>query len=386
MQIINQNVNELKFYTPYNKRNKSIAFSAAPGKFINPHANNQKIELTNSLIPIIEKGSGFAKGIKNTIKQIFPDINFQLGNVSDLSYTTVNKEMPLVFARTSFKNEKPLTFLYFNFPEIISIAASKSRKQYEGLTESIADTVALANETHFISKVVNKCSSSMSEVNNVSLNVVKNVIEDCLKTFGINIDNVILDKKEAEKTYELARKSPNPVTIVNNDRSNVETKLCLIMDSTPHELKKAVSHEFTHTLNANSVWINGVFKDLWNMDNVPLAQLSYGSNFKDIYESDTDFLKKTVSVRGEAYEKLLKATLDKVTTKRDKELVFEQILSNVSDEAFAYSQTPNLFNDYKNREIINGQLVEQIPIGLFFIDFYDFLLSMKNNDKLYLKL
>ena len=387
MQVTNVNINYSEKNsklasakkTPY----KNIVFCAAPGNFINPNVQTQKTQLITALRPVLENGKNLAAGFEQAIKQAFPIIKLKIGNVSDLMYPSVQKDKPAIFSRTSFKKEKPLTFLYLNFPEIINICKSGSAKRYNDFSESLAETVALANEPHYISDVISYCTDMTARTNNITLDFTKNLIDNCLKAFGIDIDNVVMDKKQADTESEKLQNSTNPVTLVEYKNNNVETKLCLIFDKEQDEIKKALSHEFTHTLNANSLWINDTFKELESLDSAPIAQLDYGSLFQKIYEAAPNFLNQNVSVRGDVYEKQLKNMFDQVSSDRDKRLVFDQILANISDEALAYSQTPNLFNEYAGRQRINGQIVEQIPIGWFFTDFYDFLLAVKNNPELY---
>lgn len=387
MQVTNVNINysekNSNIASAKKKTYKNIAFCAAPGNFINPNVQTQKTQLIAALRPILENGKNLAAGFEQAIKGAFPIIRLKIGNVSDLMYPSVQKDKPAVFSRTSFKKEKPLTFLYLNFPEIINICKSGSAKRYTDFSESLAETVALANEPHYISDVISYCTDMAARTNNITLDFTKNLIDNCLKVFGIDIDNVVMDKKQVNIESEELRNSTTPVTIVNRDNNNVETKLCLIFDEKEDEKKQALSHEFTHVLNANSLWINDTFKELYSLDSAPIAQLNYGLTFQKIYEAAPNFLKQNVSVRGDVYEKQLKNMFEQVGSDRDKRLVFDQILANVSDEALAYSQTPNLFSEYASRQRINGQAVTPIPIGWFFTDFYDFLLAVKNNPELY---
>lgn len=368
MQITNLNINRSdrnsKMVLPKGSSYKNMAFNAALGQYINPNVQTQQNQLITSLRPVLENGKNLAAGIEQAIKQAFPVIRFKIGNISDLKYPLVQKDKPIVFSRTSFKKEKPMTFLYLNFPAIINICNDRSAKQFDGLSESIADTIALANEPHYISDVINYCTDMALRVGNITLDSAKNIIDNCLKTFGIDIDNVVMDKKEVNIESAPEQTSYYPVTLVSRNKGNVETKLCLVFDGRGQdEIKKALSHEFTHTLNANSLWINDIFKELDSRQSAPIAQLDFGAAFQEIYKQDTNFLKRSVAKRGEIYEKMLKQMFETINSDSDKNLVFEQILTNVSDEALAYSKTPGVFQEYATPRVVDGQTLVSIPIG-----------------------
>lgn len=384
MQLTLANINQQIVST--NKKNtkyNNISFEMAPGNYLYKDAAKQNKALTKALIPVFDKGSGFATGIENAIKKAFPMFNFTLGNISDLQYYSIKKEQPLVFSRTSFKKEIPQTFLYLNFPEIIEITKSKSARRLEGLSESISNTVTLANEPHFVSKVVDMCTANVNKLKTVTMEDIKKIVEKCLKSYDIKINNVVLNKEDADKISPLARQVKTPVTDVNYSETDVKTKLCIIMEDSDKSIRRAISHEFTHTLNANSRWINDTQKELFSTPDAPVARLDFAPSFVDLYDKNTSFLDMSAQKRGEEYEKILRELVSKVESTRDKKLVINQALSLASDEAHAYSQTPGLFNEYRqtNMAKYTGGSVS-IPIGWFYVDFYDFLLSVKNNEAL----
>ena len=378
---INQHV--VSINNKYNKNHKNVSFEMAPGNYLYKDAAKQNKALTKALIPVFDKGSNFAAGIENAIKKAFPMFNFTLANISDLQYYNVKKEPPLVFSRTSFKKEIPQTFLYLNFPEIIDIAKSKSTRRLEGLSENVANEVTLANEPHFVSKVIDMCTANVNQLKTITMEDIKKIVERCLKSYDIKINNVVLNKEDADKISSLARQVKTPVTDVKYSEKDVQTKLCIIMEDSDKSIRRAISHEFTHTLNANSRWINDTQKELFSTPDAPVARLDFAPSFVDLYGKNTSFLDMPAQRRGEEYEKILKELVSKVESKRDKKLIIYQALSLASDEAHAYSQTPGLFNEYRqtNMAKYTGGAVS-IPIGWFYVDFYDFLLSVKNNESL----
>ena len=156
------------------------------------------------------------------------------------------------------------------------------------------------------------------------------------------------------------------------------------MDDTDKAIRRAISHEFTHTLNANSKWINESVKELFSTPDAPVANLDFAPTFGSLFENNMDFLNMPAEKRGEEYEKILKQALSNVESKRDKKLLFDQALKLASDESLAYSQSPGLFNEYRQNatsKIVGGTI--SVPYGWFYIDFYDFLLAVKNNEALY---
>ena len=381
---INMNINQQQI-TQRNglKTTWSPNFEAAPGNYINKQALTQKRELVTNLIPVFEQGKGFAEGIKNAIEKTFPMFAFKLGNISDLKYSSVRKDEPIVFSRTSFKNDNPLTFLYLDFPQIIDICKNGSKKQYEGLSEAIAYEAAMQNELHLISNVINMCTQKVKEASSLTIESIKKIVDECLKSFNISIENEVLNKKDATRMDKSLSQVTTPVTAVNYSEDNVKTKLCVIMEDSDYAVKKAISHEFTHALNANSIWFNNIEKELLSMPKAPYIKLNLEGVFADLWNQNKDFLKARTNVRGEKYEELLRNMLKNAPSKNERELVFKQIFTKVANESFAYSKTPGLTQEYSSPKVEGNVTSYSLPFGWFFQDYYDFMLSVKNNLGLY---
>ena len=335
-------------------------FNGKAGQFINPAAKNQINDFTDDFEQVLKTKIPIMGQFDYLVRTIYPDLNFELKDISEVKNADIKERKPAIFLRSNFDSSEPKTIIYINqdrFKEI-SEDSPEAIHQY---AKRIGTLLAKKNEMNFISKIVNDCVAQFNKTKDFSIDFMNKFLNNIIKKYKLDIDVKAIDKNSL----------PNSVgthCTLNKIYSNGELASDIAMDINESEssIKRGFPHELHHVLNFNSVEFNQLFTSERLKNDAQTQHSRLEDEFVQILDNDFHFLERPTKERNDVYNKVFKKVffITKPQTAEQIELMAKILEENVRDEAFTYKKTESLPSNY-------------YPIGDCFNDFYKYLLSVK---------
>lgn len=354
--------------TDYNDKNLKkdiVSFSGCTNSFLDKEAVQQLTTFKKELLSLLISDKPLAENFKWLTNCIFKDFNFELKDIKEVKYKDITKKPPLIFSRVDFRQPNPKTNLYLNFDKIDRIKnnAIDPQQQFIYGVSEIASQVCEGNECNFISRLVDEFTEKLGNHKTINLESTDKTIKELNDKYQLGLDYKVIDRNTRNNSKALHYVSTRIFKSgkIEND---------FVINPMYHKefLMKFLPHEFTHLLSMNSRTFNKLTDIQSNIDMEKIIN-EMKNGFVSIYENNQNFLKSPTTKRKEEYDKILK-TIIRDNTLHDKGLIISVLKSNSTDETFAYSKTPGIYEDYKNDPCM-------LPIGLFYNDFLKYILSMK---------
>ena len=333
-------------------------FNGKAGQFLNPAAHNQINDFTDDFEQVLKSQTPVMGQFDYLVRSIYPDLNFELKDMSEVKSADIQERKPAIFLRSNFDESEPKTIIYLNQEKLQEIGKDSPDviHQYAG---RISTLLAKKNEMNFISKIVNDCIDQFNKTKDVSLAFMNKFLDDVVRKYKLDINVEAIDKNTLLN-------APGTHCTMNMTDFDGELNSRIAMDlSRPEDsIKRGFPHELHHVLNFNSVEFNQLYtKEYLKTDYAPKHK-QLEQEFINIFDDDPKFLTRDTKRRNKTYNKLFKKVFsDKLKTPEQIELMTKVLEQTVRDEAFTYRKTPKNPREY--------------PIGEFFNDFYKYLLSVK---------
>ena len=337
-------------------------FDGKAGQFINPAAKNQINDFTGDFEQVLKTKTPVMGQFDYLVRSIYPDLNFELKDISEVKNADIKERKPAVFLRSNFDSDEPKTIIYLNqdrFKEI-SEDSPETIHQY---ANRIGTLLAKKNEMNFISKIVNDCVAQFNKTKDFSIDFMNKFLRDIIKKYKLDIDVKAIDKNSLDASMNVGTHCTLNKIYGNGDLSS---DIAININESESSIRRGFPHELHHVLNFNSIEFNQLFTNERLKNNAQTQHSRLEDEFIEILKNDFNFLKKPAKERNETYNKVFKKVFfnTKPQTAEQVELMAKVLEENVRDEAFTYEKTENLPANY-------------YPIGDCFNDFYKYLLSVK---------
>jgi hypothetical protein len=333
-----------------------VSFSGASGLFLDSAACKNKNVYEKELLSLFTSDKPFVENFKYLTNCLFRDFQFELGDIKELKYANIKNKPPLLFTRTVFNQEGPVTQLFFNVDKIKSYRenAINPRVTFSPYCAQIAEEVLKGNDLNSIHNTVKEIEKKLNASDNINYSDTKQIISDTLKKRGLNADYDI-----TERSTEIRDGVPHSTTTsFNTATGNIYPNLLINFKDSRKGLIRGITHEFTHALNLNS----RVFNNAPKLFECEKAFQNLGNEFCQMYEKNPDFFQRETLFRKNKYDELL-ATIFKTNPAIDKKTLVEALLNKAKNEDFAYSSSLPLE-------------ANKLPINLIYKDFHKYLLSI----------
>jgi len=333
-------------------------FNGKAGQFLNPAAKNQINDFTDDFEYVLKTQTPVMGQFDYLVRSIYPDLNFELKDMSEVKSADIKERKPAIFLRSNFDESEPKTIIYLNQEKLQEIGKDSPDVIHQ-YASRIGTLLAKKNEMNFISKIVNECIDKFNKTKDVSLEFMNNFLRDVISKYKLDINVEAIDKNTLFNT-------PGTHCTMNMTGFDGElnSKIAMDLNRSEDSIKRGFPHELHHVLNFNSVEFNQLYtKEYLKTDYAPKHQ-RLEQEFINIFDNDQRFLTRDAKHRNKIYNKLFKKVFgNQPKTAEQVELMAKVLEETVRDEAFTYGKTPKNPLEY--------------PIGDFFNDFYKYLLSVK---------
>lgn len=353
-------------------------FHAAPGKFLNPKAEYKKSLLQETLKDSFDDGGNIIALMRKSITKVFPDMNFVLAPIEDLKSNVLQKLNPIIEIMTTYTEEKPLSFIFLNAKRIVNIINDEQDgiygyKKLNKMLEDISEKVTLAEEPYFISKVASDFTQKLYIQDEITPETVNSAAEEIFVKYDLDINNKVVDKTEFDKINPLIAEKDSNIMAVAADKNDIRTIIYINPSLSDTEQFPTVVQNFTNVLAENSKMFNQLKLDLIGIDNAPRASsIDAGSVFVRLDKNFPNFLEWPIVLKKAIYDQIISNTLAPYETKEEKEIIFKQILNQISQEALSYTNMPPILD--------NSAEKRYLPIDKYYKDFHMYLCGVNTTD------
>ena len=333
-------------------------FNGKAGQFLNPAAQNQINEFTDDFEQVLKTQTPVMGQFDYLVRSIYPDLNFELKDMSEVKSADIKERKPAIFLRSNFDESEPKTIIYLNQEKLKDIGEDSPDVIHQ-YANRISTLLAKKNEINFISKIVNDCIEQFNKTKDLSLDFMNKFLSDIIQKYKLDI-NV----KAIDKNYYGIKQGTHCTMNMKEVDGELNSKIAMDLNRSEDSIKRGFPHEFHHVLNFNSIEFNQLYtREYLKTDYAPKHK-QLEKEFINIFDDDQKFLTRPAWRRNKTYNKLFKKVFsDELKTPEQVELLTKVLEQTVRDEAFTYGKTPKNPLEY--------------PIGDFFNDFYKYLLSVK---------